>query len=262
MCSFSKALERVAGFFVSAFFKVHVPLHGTALDINFSYSGSFCSCNPPAISFPGEYVRSANIISLPERQGNAFLVAAVLWVRARALPSSKLSLGFCFLGCIRGYFLAWSNWRQGSFAAGGRGGCWLISAFSLLQLTKTCLLEALVLGGANQVTGMCSCLVAKAISWSSRRQQPGQQGNAGTLWRRGAHYLPTWQSLGLGAALAGCSFANRCLCSSRCGGRIGDILSASSVCAAPEGRWTLTVSWAPAGGIRPMSQRSSNRWAF
>lgn len=78
MCSFSKALERVAGFFVSAFFKVHVPLHGTALDINFSYSGSFCSCNPPAISFPGEYVRSANIISLPERQGNAFLVAAVL----------------------------------------------------------------------------------------------------------------------------------------------------------------------------------------
>lgn len=33
-------------------------------------------------------------------------------------------------------------------------------------------------GGANQVTGICGCLVAKAISWSSRRQEPGQH----SLW--------------------------------------------------------------------------------
>lgn len=61
-------------------------------------------------------------------------------------------------------------------------------------LTKPCLLEALVFGGANQVTGMCSCLLAKAISWSSRSQESGQRslwGTEGTLRGWGGHYLPT-----------------------------------------------------------------------
>lgn len=36
---FSKALEYVANFFVSALFKVHVPLHETALDFDFFCPG-------------------------------------------------------------------------------------------------------------------------------------------------------------------------------------------------------------------------------
>lgn len=111
-------------------------------------------------------------------------------------------------------------------------------------------------GGANQVTGICSCLVAKAISWSSRRQESGQHslwGDVGTLRGGGGHYLPIWQSLGVGAALAGCSFANRCLCSSGCEEGMGDIFSgargfASRVCAPHEGRRTFTVSQAPTEG--------------
>lgn len=49
MPSFSKALEYAANFFVSALFKVHVPLHMTALDISSFCPGSFCSCNFPAV---------------------------------------------------------------------------------------------------------------------------------------------------------------------------------------------------------------------
>lgn len=151
---------------------------------------------------PGEYVEFSNTISLSKRQEDASLVAAVLRVYVRALSSGELPLGFCFLGCIRGYFLAWGNWRRGSFTAGGRGllpNHSLLPAPVLCLLTKPCLLEALVFAGPNQVTGMCSCLVAEAISWSSRRREWGQlwlRGTAGTLRGRGGHYLPAWQGRG------------------------------------------------------------------
>lgn len=75
----------------------------------------------------------------------------------------------------------------------------LLPARELCLLTKPCLLEALVLGGANQVTGMCGCLVAKAISWSSRRRET-RRGECGHPARARWSSPARRAELGVGAA--------------------------------------------------------------
>lgn len=54
-----------------------MPLHVSALDFSFFCPVSYFSCNL-CHEFTGEYVEFVNKISLPKRQGDASLAAAVL----------------------------------------------------------------------------------------------------------------------------------------------------------------------------------------